>query len=221
MHSPFNDDPANRGLEPLTQDGPTIVRDRHGPADPASAPAYLVFVEGPAAGTLTQLSTGSCVLGRGDTADVKLDDKTVSREHARFVLGENGAVYVLDLGTTNGTFVNADRSAQAELREGDHIEIGATIIRFTRRKPLAQRATRRDLAASRRAQILELSPRQLEVARLVVDGLSNAEIGQQLQISPRTVSTHLEHIYDRLEIRSRVELVKLMSQAGMLDEGAA
>lgn len=198
-----------------------MVRERREPGDPSSAPAYLVFVEGPAAGTIMELETGSCVVGRGGAADVRLDDKTVSREHAKFFLGEDGAVRVMDLETTNGTFVNADRTDRAVLREGDHVEIGTTIIRFTRRKPQLQRETQREPVASRRAQMLELSPRQLEVAKLVVDGLSNAEIGQELQISPRTVSTHLEHIYDRLEIRSRVELVKLMSQAGMIDEGAA
>lgn len=55
-----------------------------------------------------------------------------------------------------------------------------------------------------------LSRRELEVARLVADGLTNTEIAETLIISPRTVSTHLEKIYRRLGINSRASLVKFL-----------
>jgi|GEM_PF-2406617 len=54
----------------------------------------------------------------------------------------------------------------------------------------------------------ELSRREREVALLVAEGLTNAEIAEKLVISPRTVSTHLENIYRRLGINSRASLVK-------------
>lgn len=56
----------------------------------------------------------------------------------------------------------------------------------------------------------ELSKRELEVARLVAEGLTNNEIADSLIISPRTVSTHLEKIYRRLGINSRASLVKYL-----------
>jgi DNA-binding NarL/FixJ family response regulator len=53
-----------------------------------------------------------------------------------------------------------------------------------------------------------LSDREAEVARLVAQGLSNAEVAERLFISSRTVATHLHHIYRRLELPSRAALVR-------------
>jgi len=49
-----------------------------------------------------------------------------------------------------------------------------------------------------------LTPRELEVAALVAQDLSNAQIGAKLFIAPTTVRAHLERITDVLECRSRV-----------------
>jgi len=56
----------------------------------------------------------------------------------------------------------------------------------------------------------ELSNREMEVARLVAEGLTNIEIAEVLFISPRTVSTHLEKVYRKLGINSRASLVKYL-----------
>ncbi|MEE9383770.1 MAG: FHA domain-containing protein [Nannocystaceae bacterium] len=212
--------------KPDPDEGATMVRERHaghGVADPTdhASPAFIQFVEGPATGLIQQLEVGSCVVGRGSTAGITVDDRTVSREHVDFVLGEDGVVRLVDLGAKNGTYVNASRVDRTMLREGDLVEMGDTVIRLTRRRPDANSAIARESKASSRSLLLALSPRQLEVVKLVADGLSNAKAGQTLHISHRTVSTHLEHIYDRLGIRSRVELVKLMSRAGLLEDGAS
>jgi DNA-binding NarL/FixJ family response regulator len=53
-----------------------------------------------------------------------------------------------------------------------------------------------------------LSGREAEVARLVAEGLSNVAVAERLFISPRTVTSHLERIYRRLEIGSRAELTR-------------
>jgi ATP/maltotriose-dependent transcriptional regulator MalT len=54
---------------------------------------------------------------------------------------------------------------------------------------------------------LGLSGRQTEVLALLARGRSNAEIAQALHVSPHTVKKHLEHIYDRLGVRSRAAAV--------------
>jgi DNA-binding CsgD family transcriptional regulator len=58
-----------------------------------------------------------------------------------------------------------------------------------------------------------LSGREEEVARLVAQGLSNAEVAERLFISSRTVSTHLQHIYRRLELPSRAALIRYVLEA--------
>jgi DNA-binding CsgD family transcriptional regulator len=57
----------------------------------------------------------------------------------------------------------------------------------------------------------DLTPRESEIARLAREGLSNAEIGARLFISPRTVEYHLHKVFGKLAIGSRGEL------AGMID----
>jgi DNA-binding NarL/FixJ family response regulator len=63
----------------------------------------------------------------------------------------------------------------------------------------------------------ELSEREREVFRLIADGLSNAEIGQQLFISETTVKTHVTHILQKLDLRDRVQAVVLAYQTGVFE----
>ncbi|BCP09094.1 hypothetical protein MINTM020_11920 [Mycobacterium paraintracellulare] len=53
-----------------------------------------------------------------------------------------------------------------------------------------------------------LTPMENDVVRLVREGLGNKEIGARLFISPRTVQTHLTHVYSKLGLTSRVQLVQ-------------
>ena len=59
----------------------------------------------------------------------------------------------------------------------------------------------------------DLTPREAEIARLVADRKSNKAIARALDISPRTVSTHLSNLYRKLDIGSRGELVDLVREA--------
>jgi DNA-binding CsgD family transcriptional regulator len=52
-----------------------------------------------------------------------------------------------------------------------------------------------------------LTKRELEIAGLVGDGMSNREIAEKLFISKRTVDAHLEHIFGKLDISSRMQLI--------------
>jgi DNA-binding CsgD family transcriptional regulator len=53
-----------------------------------------------------------------------------------------------------------------------------------------------------------LTPTERDVVRLVSDGLGNKGIATRLFISPRTVQTHLTHVYNKLGLTSRVQLVQ-------------
>lgn len=65
-------------------------------------------------------------LGRTREADVFLRDHEVSRRHARFE-SHNGVIYLEDLKSSNGTFLNGRRVTEAiEVRAGDEIDVGTT-----------------------------------------------------------------------------------------------
>jgi DNA-binding CsgD family transcriptional regulator len=57
-----------------------------------------------------------------------------------------------------------------------------------------------------------LSPRELEVAKLVAEGLTNLQIADRLVVSLRTVETHLTHIFAKLEVSSRVGVVSALAR---------
>jgi FixJ family two-component response regulator len=68
-------------------------------------------------------------------------------------------------------------------------------------------------AAPRADPIATLSPREREVMELMVQGLHNRRIAEELGISPRTVEVHKARVLDKLGVRNLVELVRLVDQA--------
>lgn len=76
--------------------------------------------------------------------------------------------------------------------------------------PLAPRAAQAILSARPARSMPELSVREREVAELVVEGLRNKDIADRMGISEKTVKTHLTHVYQRLGVATRAELVAAM-----------
>jgi DNA-binding CsgD family transcriptional regulator len=58
-----------------------------------------------------------------------------------------------------------------------------------------------------------LTPTELDVVRLVAEGLTNPEIGSRLFISRATVKTHLSHVYAKLDVANRTELAALAASS--------
>ncbi|UWE70501.1 heme-responsive two-component system response HrrA [Corynebacterium diphtheriae bv. mitis] len=67
-----------------------------------------------------------------------------------------------------------------------------------------------------RAPRNSLTPRELEVLKLVAGGSSNRDIGRSLLLSEATVKSHLVHIYDKLGVRSRTSAVAIAREQGVL-----
>lgn len=81
-------------------------------------------------GALITLTKKKSILGRSFKASIPIEDDKASREHTEIVQ-ENGKYFVVDLGSTNGTYLNDQLLAHRhELRAGDVIRIGSSIFRF-------------------------------------------------------------------------------------------
>ena len=107
------------------------------PARPPAAPvaaavAHLRVVE-PAAARGTVYDVGEEVtVGRAPGCGVALPDQAVSQLHAR-LYRRDGKLWLEDLGSTNGTWVNQKRiSAPLAIRRGDRIQVGATVLEVSR-----------------------------------------------------------------------------------------
>jgi hypothetical protein len=101
---------------------------RRGRPLPAGAGRYIE-VEGPDETLLLPLTGAVTHIGRGLSADLHLDENSVSRRHAIIVHRPTGA-RLLDDRSSNGTFVNGRRITQAELRDGDVIVVGRVVLRY-------------------------------------------------------------------------------------------
>ena len=65
---------------------------------------------------------------------------------------------------------------------------------------------------------VSLTPRELEVLRLVAEGRSNHQIADELLISARTVSVHVSHILGKLSVSSRVEAAAVAHRLAMSED---
>ena len=63
---------------------------------------------------------------------------------------------------------------------------------------------------------VQLTPREMAALRLMADGKANKEIASELEISERTVKTHLAHLFEKLGVTSRTEAVKVATRRGLV-----
>src|SRR5437660_1378498 len=88
-----------------------------------------IYPTGPGMGTRYPLSDTPLVVGRGNDCDIRINDHSVSRRHARIQPGPEG-FYAVDLQSTNGTFVNNVPASMYKLNDGDYLRVGNCIYRF-------------------------------------------------------------------------------------------
>lgn len=152
------------------------------------------------------LNESPVIVGRGDDADIVLDNDGLSRRHAKFIVTRDKQVSVVDLESTNGSFVNGVKIEMVRLSERDEIQLGPDVVARLRFVPAGQ---------DPRGPLARLTDRQLHVACLVADGLTSAEVAELLGLSARTVESHLARIYSRVEVRGRAELTRLITESGL------
>ncbi len=128
---------ASKGVDGAT--AMINLADLQGPA-PASGPSTqipeasqprLVVESENLRGLELRVSKTPIVLGRvRENADLVLDHRSISKEHARLTRLSNGAWQILDLGSANGLKVNGEPYSKCDIESGDRIELGHVTLRF-------------------------------------------------------------------------------------------
>ncbi|GIW81750.1 MAG: GGDEF domain-containing protein [Gemmatales bacterium] len=89
-----------------------------------------IYPTGPLMGTRYTLDEKIIVIGRDPGCDIQLDHASVSRRHAEIRTGSTGKHYVVDLKSTNGTYINDNKATIRTLKDGDNLRIGDFIFRY-------------------------------------------------------------------------------------------
>ena len=124
---------TQRTVKPTTPEkepaAPAPERARRG----RRTPTHLLVTEGPLRGTTITIGQQSVLIGRSPEATLVLDDDYASGRHAR-IYPEDGAWYVEDLGSTNGTYSGDQRLADTPVRldVGTTLRIGTTVLELRR-----------------------------------------------------------------------------------------
>ncbi len=93
--------------------------------------ASFIALAGSQAGRMHKLSHSEMIIGRASEADIRFEGYGVSRHHAKVDIQPGGSIVLIDLNSTNGTFCNGQKIDTHTLREGDKVQIGTTILKFT------------------------------------------------------------------------------------------
>jgi DNA-binding CsgD family transcriptional regulator len=140
------------------------------------------------------------------------DDRNETTEQKQPMVGN---FYLVDLGSRNGSFLRGQRvTFPILLKNGDRLTIGKTDMDFySPYKPETKKGNvpegmhlfQQPTAPVSRST---LTPSEERVFWQVVQGFTNKEIGKRLQISPRTVQTHLSSIMTKLNLENRSQIVR-------------
>jgi two-component system, cell cycle response regulator len=96
----------------------------------SAGPPCLVIISGDDMGRRFELGMTEVSIGRGDNCTICVNTDQVSRKHAtvQHILGK---YYLVDMRSTNGTFVNEQKVERAKLLDGDQIRVGKTVLKYT------------------------------------------------------------------------------------------
>ncbi|SNS51354.1 two component transcriptional regulator, LuxR family [Streptosporangium subroseum] len=100
------------------------------------------------------------------------------------------------------------------------VRSGDALLAPTITRRLVERFARRDnVKPTLHRDLSRLTPRELDVLRLLATGLSNAELADQLTLSVATVKTHVARILSKLGLRDRVQAVVVAYETGLISPG--
>lgn len=116
----------------MAEEEKTAVRDMKSLFGDSQAPKKeepcFIVIAGGTVGMMYKLTKDDVYIGRATDAEIRVDDEGVSRKHARVSITPGAQVILVDLGSTNGTFVNGQKVGEQVLRDGDKVQIGSTTV---------------------------------------------------------------------------------------------
>ena len=165
------------------------------------------------------LTAGKYILGRSSSCDLVVKHKTVSRRHAE-IIPTRQKISLRDIGSRNGIFIDETRVLTAELQVGQYVEFGNVLFRLGLSQPVQEEPESKSETAScmkPNAPMAKfravLSKAQRRVFDLILKGLGEKQIAEQLHLSPTTIHNHIQAIYRVFNVHSRPELlVRIMSK---------
>ncbi|WIG59567.1 MAG: hypothetical protein OJF49_002314 [Ktedonobacterales bacterium] len=110
-----------------------MERTRSARPDTPQRSYVLVVQEGKEQGRPYELRKDRITIGRSRESDIFLEDLAVSRLHTSINREMDGRYLLRDEGSANGTYVNGQRVNEKMLDEGDEVQVGQTVLKFTRR----------------------------------------------------------------------------------------
>ena len=167
------------------------------------------------------------VVGRGRDADLQLDDESVSRRHAKLAVMSDGEPAIEDLGSQNGTFINGKAIVgSARLHVGDRITLGSCdleVLTTYAPNPLGIERATEPLTRERISReppsndlLSVLSKREREIFVLLAEGIAQREIAKAFGVSTKTIETHRTRIGQKLQIKTRADLIRIALASGVL-----
>jgi hypothetical protein len=118
--------PLEQPAQTMVYRAPAIVHEPDTPEPESEERISVTF-----AGRTHAIESERVVLGRSRECELRVPDLNVSRRHAE-IRREDGAFWIVDLGSMNGTIVNGTRVERKALDDGDRITLGSTEIVFAR-----------------------------------------------------------------------------------------
>jgi adenylate cyclase len=171
--------------------------------DSDSQPPLLTVLDdsGKVFSTISLAGKTTFRIGRGEGNDIVLPFNWVSRHHALLQTEKSGALNLIDLGSTNGTFVNNRRiTTPTLLRSGDRLAIGQTIMVFHQKTPAIKVPPQREenvadcTISYARKEIVTILVSDIHGFTGLVESLGDQRVSELLQIwSPRVNSIICAH----------------------------
>ena len=116
-------------------------------------------------------------------------------------------------------FLLKDAGADELLHAVRVVAAGEALLSPSITRRLIADYARRPPSSERPAALAELTPRELEVLRLVARGLSNSDIARQLVLGEATIKTHVGRIFQKLDLHDRAQAVVLAYESGLVTPG--